>query len=145
MYCSCLEGVDWSGSVYRDGVWKTKAHSKLNLARVTRNNKNGFYRSTSCKRNIVEYGGCWLSRAGYLGTREEDEALSVSFPLSLLEDWPSAIPGPWHQGEWLEQGRLTLIIGSSVLGTFKQTVHVHIHGPSWWVHSSIRKIFSVQE
>lgn len=67
MYCSCPEGADWRGSVYRDGVRKTKAHSKLNLARGTKSNKKGLHRSTSCKRNTVEHVDSWLSRAGYQG------------------------------------------------------------------------------
>lgn len=68
MYCSSLGGVDWRSSVYRDGVRETKAHSKLNLASDTKGNKKGFYRSSSCKRNIAEHVGSWLSRAGCLGT-----------------------------------------------------------------------------
>lgn len=43
MFCSSLEGVDWRGSVCRDGARKTKAHSKLNLARDTKGKKKSFY------------------------------------------------------------------------------------------------------
>lgn len=111
--CSCLERVDWRGSVYKGGARKTKAHSKLNLARGTKSNKKGSHRSTSCKTNIVEYRGSWLSRAEYLGTGRRMRH-SVILPSVITENWPSTIRGPWHQGEYLEQGRLTLTVGWSV-------------------------------
>lgn len=126
MYWSCLEGVDWRGSVYRDGARKTKTHSKLNLARGTKDNTKGYYRSSSFKRNIVEYVGSWVSRAGYLGAGRRMRH-SVSLPSLINKRLAFSNPRSMTPGRTSASRKTYPYCGGLSLAVHIQTVHMHTH------------------
>ena len=60
--------------IYRDGIRKAKAQTELNLARVVKNNKKGFYRYIGRRRQAKESVPHLINKMGVLASSDMEKA-----------------------------------------------------------------------
>ncbi|KAK4826229.1 hypothetical protein QYF61_006270 [Mycteria americana] len=117
---------------------KAKAHMELNLARIMKDNKKGFYKYISSKSKTLEHGGLLLNGAKDLVTKdmEKDKVLNVFFILifagEVLEDQSkSSVTPTYRKGKKEEWGNdklvsLILIPGKAMEQIILPTVSKHM-------------------